>query len=161
MRSEAAQPALPPTVWLRNETTHSVLIPLHPSRSIQRTLDEQASEIAQRQDESDASRKKLVELSRDFKKNSSEVSVYWKVGVPSQCCHGNLSESAHDSSYCYIHILPCHYLHTLQLWCHGNLSDSTHDSSYCDALYSSCIQQTVPLLAVTKLSPHSAILFIG
>eukprot|EP00731_Ephydatia_muelleri_P023124 Em0015g707a len=38
----------------------------------QRFLDSQATDIAQRQDESNQSRKKLVELSREFKKNSSE-----------------------------------------------------------------------------------------
>lgn len=41
--------------------------------SMQRFLDSQATDIAQRQDESNQSRKKLVELSRDFKKSSSEV----------------------------------------------------------------------------------------
>ena len=45
------------------------------SPPLQRELDVQASEIAQRQDDSDASRKKLVELSREFKKNSTEVSI--------------------------------------------------------------------------------------
>lgn len=48
-------------------------IPLSNPFSYQRQLDLQASEIAQRQDESDVSRKKLVELSREYKKNSSEV----------------------------------------------------------------------------------------
>ena len=51
-------------------------IAYEPSRALlsnQRQLDVQATEIAQRQDESEASRKKLVELSREFKKNSSEV----------------------------------------------------------------------------------------
>jgi hypothetical protein len=36
-------------------------------------LDATATEIASRADESDQSRKKLVELSRDFKKNTNEV----------------------------------------------------------------------------------------
>lgn len=40
--------------------------------SVQRELDETASELATRQDESEHSRKKLVELSREFKKNSPE-----------------------------------------------------------------------------------------
>ncbi|KAK8736513.1 hypothetical protein OTU49_005048 [Cherax quadricarinatus] len=39
---------------------------------VQRELDVTASELATRQDESEESRKKLVELSRDFKKNTSE-----------------------------------------------------------------------------------------
>lgn len=39
---------------------------------VQRTLDENASELAARQDESEESRKKLVELSREFKKNTPE-----------------------------------------------------------------------------------------
>lgn len=40
----------------------------------QKSLDTTAAELADRQDESDTSRKKLVELSRDFKKNTPEVS---------------------------------------------------------------------------------------
>lgn len=39
---------------------------------LQRSLDENASELAARQDESEESRKKLVELSREFKKNTPE-----------------------------------------------------------------------------------------
>ena len=39
---------------------------------VQRSLDENASDLAARQDESEESRKKLVELSREFKKNTSE-----------------------------------------------------------------------------------------
>lgn len=39
---------------------------------VQRSLDENASELAARQDESEESRKKLVELSREFKKNTPE-----------------------------------------------------------------------------------------
>lgn len=42
---------------------------------LQRELDTTATELANRQDESDASRKKLVEQSREFKKNTPEVSV--------------------------------------------------------------------------------------
>ena len=41
----------------------------------QRELDRQATEIAKKQDDSETSRKKLIELSRDFKKNSTEVCV--------------------------------------------------------------------------------------
>jgi homeobox protein cut-like len=41
-------------------------------QDFQRELDRQATEIAKKQDDSDASRKKLIELSRDFKKNSTE-----------------------------------------------------------------------------------------
>ncbi|XP_068748257.1 protein CASP-like isoform X1 [Montipora capricornis] len=39
---------------------------------LQKSLDVTAAELADRQDESDTSRKKLVELSRDFKKNTPE-----------------------------------------------------------------------------------------
>lgn len=39
---------------------------------IQHDLDARAQEVAKRQDASDESRKKLVELSREFKKSSSE-----------------------------------------------------------------------------------------
>lgn len=39
---------------------------------LQKSLDTTAAELAERQDESDISRKKLVELSRDFKKNTPE-----------------------------------------------------------------------------------------
>ncbi|GIY86598.1 hypothetical protein CDAR_257901 [Caerostris darwini] len=41
--------------------------------SLQKALDVTATELANRQDESDSSRKRLVDLSRDFKKNSTEV----------------------------------------------------------------------------------------
>lgn len=41
----------------------------------QRELDRQATDVAKKQDDSDASRKKLIELSREFKKNSTEVNV--------------------------------------------------------------------------------------
>ena len=44
---------------------------------LQRFLDSQATDIAQRQDESNQSRKKLVELSREFKKSSSEVNFLY------------------------------------------------------------------------------------
>ncbi|CAH3149796.1 unnamed protein product [Porites lobata] len=40
---------------------------------LQKSLDTTAAELAERQDGSDISRKKLVELSRDFKKNTPEV----------------------------------------------------------------------------------------
>ena len=39
----------------------------------QRELDSQAQEVVKRQDDSEASRKKLVELSREFKRTSTEV----------------------------------------------------------------------------------------
>ena len=39
---------------------------------VQKSLDETASEITLRQDESDISRKNLIELLREFKKNSSD-----------------------------------------------------------------------------------------
>ena len=42
---------------------------------LQKSLDTTATELANRQDESEASRKKLVEFSRDFKKNTPEVIV--------------------------------------------------------------------------------------
>ena len=41
--------------------------------SVQRELDVAANDLAVRQDESDSSRRKLVEQSRDFKKATSEV----------------------------------------------------------------------------------------
>lgn len=41
-------------------------------QEFQRELDREASEIARKQDDSETSRKKLIELSRDFKKNSTE-----------------------------------------------------------------------------------------
>lgn len=50
----------------------------------QRGLDTTATDLANRQDESDASRKRLVEQSRDFKKNTPEVSniIYkWRRGI--------------------------------------------------------------------------------
>ena len=40
---------------------------------LQRELDRQATEIAKKQDDSETSRKKLIELSRDFKRNSTEA----------------------------------------------------------------------------------------
>ena len=43
--------------------------------SFQKELDTTATELANRQDESDASRKRLVEQSREFKKNTPEVSL--------------------------------------------------------------------------------------
>lgn len=43
---------------------------------LQKELDSTATELANRQDESDASRKKLVELSREFKKSTPEVRYY-------------------------------------------------------------------------------------
>lgn len=51
----------------------------------QRELDRQATDVAKKQDDSDASRKKLIELSREFKKNSSEVNVnpsFYLTSVP-------------------------------------------------------------------------------
>lgn len=42
--------------------------------ALQRELDATATELADRQDKSEASRKKLVELSREFKRTASEVS---------------------------------------------------------------------------------------
>ena len=41
----------------------------------QRELDSQAQEVVKRQDDSEVSRKKLVELSREFKRTSTEVAV--------------------------------------------------------------------------------------
>ena len=40
---------------------------------MQRELDNTATDLANRQDESDSSRKRLVEQSREFKKNTPEV----------------------------------------------------------------------------------------
>ena len=42
---------------------------------LQKELDTTATDLANRQDESDASRKRLVDLSREFKKNTPEVRV--------------------------------------------------------------------------------------
>lgn len=42
-------------------------------RTTQRELDGEAALVAQRQDESDAARKTLIELSREFKRSASEV----------------------------------------------------------------------------------------
>ncbi len=39
----------------------------------QRELDAEAAGITRRQDESEAARKQLIELSREFKKNATEV----------------------------------------------------------------------------------------
>ena len=41
---------------------------------LQRLLDEEAAQIAKRQDDSDASVKRLVELSKEFKRSTTEVS---------------------------------------------------------------------------------------
>ncbi len=52
-----------------------LLVIVSPTRThsfVQHELDVQAQEVAKRQDSSDESRKKLVELSREFKKNSTE-----------------------------------------------------------------------------------------
>jgi len=43
------------------------------ARCLQKSLDLSAADLATRQDESEASRKKLVELSREFKKTTPEV----------------------------------------------------------------------------------------
>uniref|UniRef100_A0A4W5MNW5 Cux N-terminal domain-containing protein n=1 Tax=Hucho hucho TaxID=62062 RepID=A0A4W5MNW5_9TELE len=40
---------------------------------LQRELDSAATQLANRQDESEQSRKKLIDQSRDFKKNTPEV----------------------------------------------------------------------------------------
>lgn len=40
---------------------------------VKKSLDLSAADLATRQDESEASRKKLVELSREFKKTTPEV----------------------------------------------------------------------------------------
>ena len=42
--------------------------------SFQKELDSTATDIANRQDDGESSRKKLVEQSREFKKNTPEVS---------------------------------------------------------------------------------------
>lgn len=43
--------------------------------SVQRELDKEATETARRQDESDVSVRKLVELTREFKRSAPEVGV--------------------------------------------------------------------------------------
>ena len=52
------------------------MFPMATGRAIgatQRELDGEAALVAQRQDESDAARKTLIELSRDFKRSAAEV----------------------------------------------------------------------------------------
>ena len=47
---------------------------------VQQGLDLEATEITSRQDESDTSRKQLIELIRDFKKdNSEEIRCYFRL----------------------------------------------------------------------------------
>lgn len=53
------------------------------SFSYQRELDTTATILANRQDESEQSRKKLIEQSREFKKNTPEVR---RKPVPVSCC---------------------------------------------------------------------------
>ena len=48
----------------------------------QRELDSQAQEVVKRQDDSEASRKKLVELSREFKRTSTEVRKLYLPTLP-------------------------------------------------------------------------------
>ncbi len=45
-------------------------------------MDSTAAEMAARQDESEASRRRLIELSRDFKKNTPEVSCILSLLLP-------------------------------------------------------------------------------
>ena len=44
---------------------------------IKKSLDLSAADLAARQDESEASRKKLVELSREFKRTTPEVALQY------------------------------------------------------------------------------------
>lgn len=47
----------------------------------QKDLDVEGQAVAKRQDESEISRKTLVELSREFKKSSSEVSPQYRIYI--------------------------------------------------------------------------------
>ena len=58
----------------------------------QKSLDSTATELANRQDESDISRKRLIEQSRDFKKNTPDVSycpcysrLLFRCAMPQSC----------------------------------------------------------------------------
>ena len=70
---------------------------------MQKQLEATATEIANRQDESDASRKRLVEQSKEFKKTTTEVNtvVYICVLNNTQRFNSNLllSESLHTWLY--------------------------------------------------------------
>lgn len=53
--------------WMQlTKTTHFLFV-------LQKELDVTATQLANRQDESEQSRKKLIDLSREFKKNTPEV----------------------------------------------------------------------------------------
>ena len=82
--------------------------------SLQKELDTTATEVANRQDESDTSRKRLVELSREFKKSTPEVN-WWYVhilillflaSIDIESLEVTIEISSHDSmiASCYYHI---------------------------------------------------------
>ena len=82
----------------------------------QRELDTTATDLANRQDESDASRKRLVEQSREFKKNTPEVSRMRWNGSDS----GELGVLASPLLLLLLLLL----FHRLIDWMHWNISDS-------------------------------------
>lgn len=49
---------------------------------LQKELDATATQLANRQDESEQTRKKLIDLSREFKKNTPEVRIYIRRHAP-------------------------------------------------------------------------------
>uniref|UniRef100_A0A672IGX0 Cux N-terminal domain-containing protein n=1 Tax=Salarias fasciatus TaxID=181472 RepID=A0A672IGX0_SALFA len=53
-------------------------------QQLQKELDTTATQLASRQDESEQSRKKLIDLSREFKKNTPEVR---KSDITDMHCH--------------------------------------------------------------------------
>lgn len=81
------------------------------SYSMQRFLDSQATDIAQRQDESNQSRKKLVELSREFKKNSSEVIFCLMCIINLTCRYVVLQVHVHEVHTTAILCVFYHHIH--------------------------------------------------
>lgn len=87
----------------------SSLPPLPPSRSaqaknvsscvvLQKELDATATQLANRQDESEQTRKKLIDLSREFKKNTPEV----RRAACRRHCAGRRSRGSFDSAGDYL-----------------------------------------------------------
>ena len=78
----------------------------------QKILDLEAIEVGNRQDAADKSRKKLIELTRDFKKNTEEVSFefLFEAARPGFNCkfQGNFSEPCNELSLSSIKCLHIH-----------------------------------------------------
>lgn len=72
--------------------------------SPQRELDATATVLANRQDESEQSRKRLIEQSREFKKNTPEVSG--GVSLPGSQERGRLTVPARVRRLCREHFIP-------------------------------------------------------